>query len=86
MKLQVLAERIYPESQCRFRANRATIEMIFSLRQLQEKCREQGEPLYVAFTDLTKAFDLASRDGLFKILAKIGFPTLPSFMKSFMMT
>ena len=46
--------------------------MIFSLRELQEKCREQGKPLYVAFIDLTKAFDLVRRDGLFKILAKIG--------------
>ena len=35
MKLRVLAERIYPESQCRFRAKRETIDMIFSLRQLQ---------------------------------------------------
>ena len=64
MKLRVLTERIYPESQCGFRAKRATIDMIFSLQQLQEKCGEQGKPLYVAFIDLTKAFDLVSRDGL----------------------
>ena len=84
MKLQVLAERIYLESQCGFRAKRATIDMIFSLRQLQEKCREQGKPLYVAFIDLTKAFDLVNRNGLFKILAKIDCPpTLLSIMKSF---
>ena len=84
MKLRVLAERIYPESQCRFRAKMATIDMIFSLRQLQEKCREQGKPLYVAFLDLTKAFDLVSRDGLFKILVKISCPpTLLSIVKSF---
>ena len=58
--------------------------MIFSLRQLQEKCREQGKPLYVAFIDLTKAFDLVSRDGLFKILAKIDCPPiLLSMAKSF---
>ena len=58
--------------------------MIFLLRQLQEKCREQEKPLNVAFIDLTKAFDLMSRDGLFKILAKIGCPpTLLSIMKSF---
>ena len=55
-------------------AKRTTIDMIFSLRQLREKCREQGKTLYVAFMDLTKAFDLVSRDGLFKILAKIGCP------------
>ena len=58
--------------------------MIFSLRQLQEKCREQGKPLYVVFIDLTKAFNLVSRDGLFKILAKISCPlTLLSIVKSF---
>ena len=39
MKLRVLAERIYPESQCGFRAKRATINMIFSLQQLQEMQR-----------------------------------------------
>ena len=43
-------------------------DMVFSLRQLQEKCREQQQPLFVAFIDLTKAFDLVSRDNLLKIL------------------
>ena len=38
IRLQKLAERIYPESQCGFRAERSTIDMVFSLRQLQEKC------------------------------------------------
>ncbi|XP_076058527.1 uncharacterized protein LOC143035545 [Oratosquilla oratoria] len=36
--------------------------MIFSLRQPQEKCREQWTPQYAAFIDLTKAFDLVSRN------------------------
>ena len=84
MKLRVLAERIYPESQCGFKAKRASIDMIFSLPQLQPKCREQGKPLYVAFIDLTKELDLVSRDALFKILAKIDYPpTLLSIVKSF---
>ncbi|XP_069196071.1 uncharacterized protein [Procambarus clarkii] len=39
-----------------------------------EKCREQKQPLFVAFIDLMKAFDLVSRDGLFKMLHKIGCP------------
>ena len=83
-RLQVLANRVYPESQCGFRAGRSTIDMVFSVRQLQEKCREQGRPLYMAFIDLTKAFDLVSRDGLFKILEKIGCPPiLLSIVKSF---
>lgn len=36
-RLQVLAGRIYPESQCGFSAKRSTIDRI-SFRQLQEKC------------------------------------------------
>ena len=73
-KLQVLAARVYPESQCGFRAGRSTTGMIFSVRQLQEKCQEQNQPLYLAFIDLTKAFDLVSRNGLFQLLKKIGCP------------
>ena len=84
VRLQKLAERVYPESQCGFRAERSTVDMIFSLRQLQEKCCEQQKPLYVAFIDLTKAFDLVSRDGLFNILLKIGCPPkLHSMIRSF---
>ena len=83
-RLQLLGNRVYPESQCGFRRNRSTVDMIFSLRQLQEKCREQQKPLYIAFIDLTKAFDLVSRQGLFSILEKIGCPPqLLSIIKSF---
>ena len=83
-RLQKLAEVIYPESQCGFRPNRSTIDMVFSLRQLQEKCREQQQPLFIALIDLTKAFDLVSRDGLFKLLLRISCPpNLLSLVKSF---
>ena len=43
--------------------------MIFVLRQLR---------LYAAFIDLTKAFDTVSRDGLWKVLMKLGCP--PKFL------
>ena len=86
VRLQVLTERIYPESQCGFRSKRSTVDMIFSIRQLQEKCREQQMPLYIAFIDLTKAFDLVSRQGLFQLLKKIRLsppPQLHSIIASF---
>ena len=56
-RLQSLASQVYPESQHGFRAGRSTVDMIFSLRQLQEKCQEQQQPLFLAFVDPTKAFD-----------------------------
>ena len=64
------------ESQCGFRKNRRTIDMIFTARQLHEKCQEQNVDLYMTFLDLTKAFDIVivSREGLWKIMAKLGCP------------
>ncbi|XP_066482784.1 DBIRD complex subunit ZNF326 isoform X2 [Tiliqua scincoides] len=83
-RLQVLAESVYPESQCEFQGNTSTTDTVFSLTQLQEKCREQQQSLFIAFIDLTKAFDLVSRGGLFKILPKIGCPPrLLSIIRSF---
>lgn len=38
-----ITESMLPELQCRFRKNR--INMIFTARQLQEKCREQNQDL-----------------------------------------
>ena len=34
-RLQVLAEQVYPESQCGFCANRSTMDMTFSRKELQ---------------------------------------------------
>ena len=73
----IAAENI-PESQCGFRSNRGTTDMVFVLRQLQEKCREQNKGLYITFVDLTKAFDTVSRDGLWQILKSLGCP--PKFL------
>ena len=55
---------LIPESQCGFWKDRGTIDMIFTARQLQEKCQEQTVDLYMTFVDLTKAFATVSRDGL----------------------
>lgn len=45
-----IAEEHLPESQCGFRTNRSTTDMVFVLRQLQEKFREQNKALYVTLT------------------------------------
>ena len=65
---------LLPESQCGFRKDRGTIDMIFTARQFQEKCQEQNVDLYMTFVDLTKTFDTVSREGLWKIMAKFGCP------------
>ena len=40
------------------------MDMIFTARQVQEKCREQHQDLLMVFIDLTKAFDSVDRAGL----------------------
>lgn len=73
-----ITEQHLPESQCGFRKDRSTSDMIFCLRQLQEKAREQNKDLFVAFIDLTKAFDTVNRPMLWILLSKIGVP--PKFL------
>ena len=83
-RLSILAEAVHPESQCGFRPNRGTVDMIFAIRQVQEKCREQHRDLYCVFVDLTKAFDSVSRLGLWKLLQRVGCPEkLVNIIRSF---
>ena len=56
----------------------SVLDMIFVARLLQEKCREQHRNLYLAFIDLTKAFDTVNRDLLWMVLSKFGCP--PHFL------
>ena len=48
--------------------------MVFVAKQLQEKCQEQSTDLYSIYVDLTKAFDIVSRDSLWRIMANYGCP------------
>ena len=58
------------ESQCGFHKERGTVDMVFVARQLQEKCQEQNTDLYSIYVALTKAFDMVSRDGLWRIMPR----------------
>ncbi|XP_076042061.1 uncharacterized protein LOC143025963 [Oratosquilla oratoria] len=69
-----VSEDNLPEAQCGFRPNRSTADMIFVMRQVQEKCIEQNMDLYAVFIDLTKAFDTVNREALWVILSKLGCP------------
>ena len=57
---------LIPECQCGFRKDKGKIYMIFTARQLQEKCQEQNVDLY--------AFGTVSCDVLWKIMAKFCCP------------
>ncbi len=52
-------------------SGRSTVDMVFAVRQIQEKCLEQQMDLYAVFIDLTKAFDTVNREALWTILRKL---------------
>jgi len=60
--LTYVVDTVVPESQCGFRRARSITDIIFFARLLQEKCREQHRDLFIAFIDLTKAFDTVNRE------------------------
>ena len=67
-RLQLIAEKVLPESQCGFRKGRGCVDMIFTVRQLFEKSREHDESLFV---DLRKTHDTVSREALWQVLGEI---------------
>ena len=70
-----VAENTLPDSQCGFRPGRSTVDMVFTVREIQEKCTEQQMDLFACFIDLTKAFDTVNREALWIILSKLGCPS-----------
>ena len=84
VRLQAIAEDILPDSQCGFRKGRGCTDMIFTARQLVEKCREHNDVLFILFVDLQKAYDSVPRSALWSVLERYGVPpTMLSIIKSF---
>ena len=83
-RLEVIADRVLPESQSGFRKGRGCVDMIFAARQLVEKTREHDDSLYMLFVDLKKAYDSVPRQALWSVLEKCGTPPkLLSVARSF---
>jgi hypothetical protein len=56
------------DEQSGFRANRGTIDCLFTTSTGLQKCEEHNLETWVLFVDLVKAFDTAPRDALFAVL------------------
>ena len=83
-RLQSLAERELPESQCGFRRGRGCTDMIFVVRQLAEKAVEHHTKQFFVFVDLRKAYDSVPREAMWRVLKKLGVPeVLVEIVKSF---
>ena len=61
------------ECQAGFRKNYSTVEQIFNLYAIVQKClRRKGQKLYVAFVDFRKAFDSVRHDKLLDCIRNQG--------------
>ena len=75
-RLLPLLKNTFQRASGGFRASRSTADMVFALRQMQEKCWEQNMGLYAPpFVDLTKAFDTVSKRWTLEIPGKARLPT-----------
>ena len=55
-----------------FSVGKGTVDVIFILRQVQEKFLERKQDLWLAFVDFEKAFDRVTREVLWWALRKLG--------------
>uniref|UniRef100_A0A914Q2U9 Reverse transcriptase domain-containing protein n=1 Tax=Panagrolaimus davidi TaxID=227884 RepID=A0A914Q2U9_9BILA len=61
-----------PPEQAGFRKCYSTVDHIYSLNQVFEKCREYNMPLYVIFIDFKKAFDSVELPAIWEALERFG--------------
>jgi hypothetical protein len=60
------------EFQCGFRARRGTYDHLLTLNEAALECWDRGTCMYMAFLDVTKAYDHTWRNGLWYRLRRLG--------------
>ena len=55
-----------------FRPGQSTTDQIFTLRQIFEKSWEYAKDVFACFIDLEKAYNLISRDKLWRVVQEYG--------------
>ena len=73
-RLSEIIEDKLGDFQMGFRPNRSTIDNIFMLRQIFEKCYEYNIELHNIFVDYSQAFDSVNRNKIIECLVKYKVP------------
>jgi len=75
-RLSEIIEDKLGDFQMGFRTNRSTIDNIFMLRQIFEKCYEYNIELHNIFVDYSQAFDSVNRNKIIECLIKYELPKI----------
>jgi sorting nexin-29 len=59
---------------CGYRGERSTIDHIFTLRQILEKCSEYGKDTHPLFIDFKAAYDSIDRSSLYAAVEELNIP------------
>ncbi len=73
-RLKKLLQSSISDTQCGFRQNRSTGQLIHVIRRTQEACRAAGVKAYAVFIDFAKAFDSPPRAAIWECLEWSGCP------------
>lgn len=69
--LSPLVENIVGDYQCGYRINRSTIDQVFTIRQMLEKCWQFDRRLLNLFIDFLKAYDGINKVELWDAMAEM---------------
>ena len=75
-RMSNIMENIVGEYQGGFRRGKSTINQIFILRTILEKCYEYNVDLHILFLDFMQAYDSISRKALFETLVEFYVPRI----------
>ncbi|PSN43351.1 hypothetical protein C0J52_15555 [Blattella germanica] len=73
-RLAPYVENVVGDYQCGFRQGRSTVDQIFTIRQILEKCKEFGIDTHHLFIDFRSAYDSIDRNNLYAAMEDLEIP------------
>jgi len=67
-------EKAIGDYQCGYRRERSTVDQIFTVRQILEKCSENGKDTHHLFIDFEASYDSITRRSLYAAMEEMNIP------------
>ena len=73
-RLMPYVETTIGDYQCGYHGERSTVDQIFTIRQILEKCGEHGKDTHHLFIDFKTAYDSIDRHNLYAAMEELNIP------------